>query len=152
MRNLAEPLIEHMVFDYKPFQIESGKIKEFASALGIENRIYFEKELAVQKGHKDIPVPPTFGTVIDYWNDRDFYQLFQLLDLDPSNVLHGEQLYEYVSDIYAGDTISSQMFLLNQFHKKGKNFFFLETIYKNQYKEIVLINRATMIQLVEVSL
>lgn len=140
-----------MVFDYKPFQIESGKIKEFARALGIKDRIYFEKKWAIHKGHKDIPVPPTFGTVIDYWNERDFYQLFQLLNLDPKHVLHGEQSYEYGNEMYAGDTISSQLSLLNQIHKKGKNFFFLETIYKNQYGETVLINRATMIQLVGIS-
>lgn len=149
---MSEPLIEQVFFEYKPFQIEPGKIKEFAKALGIEDLIYFEKEMAVQKGYRDIPVPPTFGTVIDYWNERDFYQLFQLLDLDPRNVLHGEQSYEYVSEIYAGDTILSKLYVLNQFHKKGKKFFSLETIYKNQFKEIVLISRATLIQLVEESL
>ncbi|MFC0272507.1 MaoC family dehydratase N-terminal domain-containing protein [Metabacillus herbersteinensis] len=149
---MAKLSTENLVFDYSPFQVEAGKIKEFALALGIRNPIYFDKESAVQKGYRDIPAPPTFATVIDYWNDLDFYQMLKQLELKPEDVLHGEQTYEYIKDIFAGEIIFAQVSLKKQYHKKGKNFFFLETIYKNQNGEIVLISRATLIQLLEVTL
>jgi len=133
-------------FLYDEFVIEAGKIKEFARAIGLRNPIYFNKEAALQQGFKNIPVPPTFATVIDFWNDQDFYQLFGFLNLQPENVLHGEQSYEYVGNIYAGDRISAEVTIKEISQKKGKTFYFLETIYKNQRSETVMLNQATLIE------
>lgn len=139
------------VFDYAPFLIEAGKIKEFAKALQLENPIYMNLEAAQSAGYQGIPVPPTFTTVIDYWNDRNFYKLFSdFLELDPNNVLHGEQAYEYYEMMMAGDSISAQVTVKDRFHKKGKNFFILETVYKNQRNEKTVISRATIIEILEV--
>lgn len=44
-------------FEYAPFKVEAGKIKEFVHSIGLTNPIYFDKEIALQKGFKDIPVP-----------------------------------------------------------------------------------------------
>lgn len=140
-----------MVFDYAPFLIEAGKIKEFAKALQLENPIYRNEEAAKSAGYRGIPVPPTFMTVIDFWNDRNFYQLFSdFLKLNPNNVLHGEQAYEYHKVMVAGDTIAAQVKVKEQFRKKGKNFFLLETLYRNQDNEITAVGRATIIEIAEV--
>lgn len=140
-----------VVFDYAPFLIEAGKIKEFAKALQLENPIYGDEEAAKSAGYRGIPVPPTFMTVIDFWNDRNFYQLFaDFLKLNPNHVLHGEQAYEYYKVMLAGDTIAAQVRVKEQFHKKGKNFFLLETIYRNQWNEITAVGRATIIEITEV--
>lgn len=141
-----------MVFDYAPFLVEAGKIKEFAKALQLENRIYMDAEAAKSAGYLGIPAPPTFTTVIDFWNDRNFYQLFSdFLKLDPNNVLHGEQAYDYHKAIVAGDIIFAQVTLKDQFHKKGKNFFLLETVYRNQHNEMMAVARATIIEMPEVN-
>lgn len=141
-----------MVFDYAPFLIEAGKIKEFAKVLQLENPVYTNAEAAKNAGYRGIPAPPTFTTVIDFWNDRNFYQLFsEFLKLNPNNVLHGEQAFEYYDVMVAGDVISAQVTVEEQFHKKGKNFFLLKTIYKNQWYETTAISRATIIELPEVS-
>jgi len=146
----VKPMPDHeggkLNFHYKEFLIEAGKIKEFARAIGLRNPIYFKKEAALQQGYKNIPVPPTFATVIDFWNDQDFYQLFGFLNLQPENVLHGEQSYEYMGNIYAGDWISAEVTIKEISHKKGKTFYFLETIYKNQLSETVMLNQATLIE------
>ena len=140
-----------MVFDYSPFLIEAGKIKEFAKALQLENPIYMDLEAAKAAGYRGILAPPTFTTVIDFWNDRNFYQLFEdFLKLNPNNVLHGEQAYEYREVMVAGDSISAQVTVKDRFHKKGKNFFLLETVYKNQRNETAVISRATIIEMPEV--
>lgn len=143
---------QEMVFDYAPFLIEAGKIKEFAKALQLENPIYRDVEAAKSAGYRGIPTPPTFTTVIDFWNDRNFYQLFSdFLKLNPNNVLHGEQSYDYHEVMIAGDTISAQVTVKEKFYKKGKNFFLLETVYRNQRNETVVISRATIIEMAEVN-
>lgn len=142
---------QEMVFDYAPFMIEAGKIKEFAKALQLENPVYIDAEVAKAAGYRGIPAPPTFTTVIDFWNDRNFYQLFSdFLKLDPNNVLHGEQAYDYHEAMVVGDSISAQVTIKEQFQKKGKNFFLLETVYRNQRNEITIVNRATIIEMQEV--
>lgn len=143
---MAERFEDEMVFDYAPFQVEAGKIKEFARAIGSRNPIYFDKDAAAAKGYRAIPAPPTFATVIDFWNDRDFYQLFQYLEIAPNDILHGEQEYEYIKTIYAGDVMKAQVIVKERFSKKSMNFFLLETVYKNQQDETVLINRSTLIE------
>lgn len=139
-----------VVFDYAPFLIETGKIKEFAKALQLKNPIHLNLEAAQAAGYRGIPVPPTFTTVIDFWNDRNFYKLFSdFLKLDPNNVLHGEQAYEYHEVMVAGDSISAQVTVKDRFHKKGKNFFLLETVYRNQRNETAVISRTTIIEMPE---
>ena len=140
-----------LTFDYAPFRIEAGKVKEFALALGLEDNIYFDRRYAKKQGYEEIPVPPTFFTVIDYWNDRNLYQMFDDLGLDQQNVLHGEQSYEYLEDVFVGDTLYPQASLVDQFQKNGKHFYFLKTIYKNQYSIPVVIGHSTLIQVLGVS-
>lgn len=139
-------MTELITFDYVPFQVEAGKIKEFAKAIGSNNPVYFDEVRAKENGHPAIPAPPTFATVIDFWNTRDFYQLFQEIGLNPNYVLHGEQEYIYIRPIYAGDTIAAQAIVKECIQKKSMNFFKLETVYKNQQDELVLINRSTLIE------
>lgn len=139
-----------VVLNYEPFKIEAGKVREFSCAIGSTNPIYFDHEKAIQAGYRTIVAPPTFYTVVDYWNKRDFYKLFDLLKLNPTNVLHGEQSYQYFHDVYDGDTITSQLVVLNQIEKKGKIFYKLETTYKNQQGLIVAVGKATLIQVLEV--
>lgn len=140
------------VFDYAPFLVEAGKIKEFVKALQLENPIYRDIETAQSAGYRGIPAPPTFTTVIDFWNERNFYQLFsEFLKINPNNVLHGEQAYEYYKTIVAGDMITAQVTVKEQFHKKGKNFFLLETVYRNERDETMVIGRATLIEMTEVN-
>ena len=124
------------VFHFEPFRIEAGKVKEFAKALGID-KVFTD----------NTAVPPTFFTVIDYWNDHDFYQMLEEFKIPTNNVLHGEQSYEYMVDVFIGDTISAKATLLKTLHKNNKIFYFLETIYTNQVNIPVAIGTATLIEL-----
>lgn len=142
---------ENFLFEFSPFAIEAGKVREFTKALGIENPVYEDVNAALDKGYSGMPVPPTFSAVIDYWNRRDIYQLFTQLGLKPENVLHGEQSFEYNGKMYVGDVIQATAELLKRVEKRGKNFFYLETCYKNQFDEIVLTSRATLIEVLEVA-
>ncbi|MBU9673169.1 MaoC family dehydratase N-terminal domain-containing protein [Planococcus sp. CP5-4] len=133
-------------FHYAPFRVEAGKVREFARALGLQNPVYFDRQAALDAGYRDIPAPPTYTTVIDFWNERDFYQLFSQWGLDPNDILHGEQSFEYGEDIISGDVITAKAVLTDQFDKKDKRFYQFETTYRNQNREVVRIGRATLIE------
>ncbi|WP_335870833.1 FAS1-like dehydratase domain-containing protein [Bacillus sp. 2205SS5-2] len=132
----------------KPFRftIERGKILEFVHAIGDRNPLYTDVDLAKEKGYRDIPVPPTFSTVIDMWGGLSFEALISLLEVNPLRVLHGEQSYEYHSTICAGDSITAVMEVIDQRAKSGMKLFTLQTNYFNDEEEIVLVATSVVIE------
>lgn len=132
---------------YTPFSIERGKIREFALALGLTDSIYFEVETAMKKGYRDIPAPPTFSTVIDFWNREPYYDFFDSLGLDPKEVLHGEQSYYFFEDMCAGDVVTGNVRVKEVISKKNKDFYSIETSYINQHHQKVRASVATLIHL-----
>ncbi|MFS0777139.1 MaoC family dehydratase N-terminal domain-containing protein [Neobacillus sp. 3P2-tot-E-2] len=138
---------EEMTHHYKPFEIERGKIKTFAKVLGLKNSNYYSQEEAQRQGYRDVVAPPTFPTVIEYTNDHDLYQFFDRLQLHPEKVLHGEQSYEYYEEICAGDTISATLTVERIEEKRNMTFYYLKTMYCNQFNELTVICMTTLIKM-----
>jgi hypothetical protein len=90
-------------------------------------------------------VPSTYATVMDFHGGMSFGKLTDLLEFDPSCVLHGGQQYEYKTPVYIGDTIEAVVFLTGKTTKKGMTFAKLETAYKRE-EETVIISRSTLIE------
>lgn len=134
-----------IVFRPFTFTVERGKIKELALAIGDLNPIYYDVEEAKKEGYRDIPVPPTFGTVMDFWGGLDFDTLVQTLNLNPLKVLHGEQEYQYEDIVYAGDVITVQAKVIKLLEKKGMKMIKLETNYKRD-GNTVMIARSMIIE------
>ncbi|WP_377890884.1 MaoC family dehydratase N-terminal domain-containing protein [Alkalihalobacillus sp. R86527] len=128
------------------FTVERGKVREFAKAIGDDNPIYHDVAFAKKNGYRDLPVPPTFATVIDMWGGASFEDLIEMLEVDPLKVLHGEQSYEYMKPIYAGDTITAFLKVVDQKEKGSLTLFTLETLYRNEKNENVLLARSVVIE------
>lgn len=133
------------IFNVQSFIVERGKIKEFAIAIGDNNPIYYDVEKAKEQGFRDIPIPPTFPTVIEMWSGLDFETLIQELELNPLMVLHGEQEYEYMEDICAGDVINCTAKVISHVEKRRMNFITIENQFTRDGK-IVLIARSNIIE------
>lgn len=132
-------------FSIDSFIVERGKIKEFVLAIGDENPIYKDLSYAKEMGYKDLPIPPTFPTVIEMWGGLDFETIIQELELNPLMVLHGEQEYEYLDEIYAGDTISCSAKVTAHVEKRRMDIITIEVVYKRDC-EVVLISRSNIIE------
>jgi len=93
--------------EYAPivWEVERGKIREMARAIGDPNPIYYDREAAVKAGYRDTPAPPTFLTVPMMWSSS-MPVLVNDLKINYFMVLHGEEGYEYYRDIYPGDTLT----------------------------------------------
>ena len=127
--------------------VERGKIREFARAIKDDNPIYSDEEHA-QKTVGGIPAPPTFTMTLGFWDDG---RSRPMLAYDVRRLLHGEQEFEYLAPIYAGDVLTATGRVSDVFEKAGARggtmtFGVLETTFTNQRGEKVLISRATLIE------
>lgn len=133
-------------YKYSPFKITAENIQEFAKIIGLSNPIYFNRNAAIEKGFRDIPIPPTFSTVIEYMNKHNLYHCFDKLGISAINLLHGEQSYEYIADIFSGDIITAELTIEKIKVKETNVFYYFKTVYQNQFSENVLICKATLIE------
>lgn len=133
---------------YAPFrfEVEKGRIRLFAEAIGERNPIYHDETAARQAGYRSIPVPPTFPfTIIMEAN-----QAFMILDelgIDKTRAMHGEQSFAYHADICAGDVITGRQKVVDMYEKKGGalQFVVTEIRLENQNREHVCDLRTTIV-------
>ena len=123
-------------------RVETGKIREFARAVKDDNTAFFADEGAL--------APPTFLMTIALWI-RDLGQTRSAVKLDYRRLLHGEQEFEYVKPIRAGDVLTFRSRTKDVFEKQGRRggtmtFVIGETEYRNQHGEVVAYTRNTAIE------
>jgi len=127
--------------------VEFGKIREFARAIKDDNPLYFDPEYANDEAG-GVLAPPTFTMTLAHW---DSGKGRPALDLDLRRLLHGEQEFEYLRPIHAGDVLTATTRVANVFEKAGSRggtmkFAVLETEFKNQKGVLVLRSRSTLIE------
>jgi acyl dehydratase len=127
--------------------VERGKIREFARAIKDGNPIYFDEEYAKRVAGGIMP-PPTFSMTLGFWDDG---RSRPLLTYDVRRLLHGEQEFEYLAPIHAGDVLTASGRVSDVFEKAGSRggtmtFGVIETTFTNQRGEQVLISRSTLIE------
>ena len=127
--------------------VERGKIREFARAIKDDNPIYFDDAYAKQSVG-GMMAPPTFTMTLGFWDDG---RNRPLLTYDVRRLLHGEQEFEYLAPVYAGDVLTATGRVADVYEKAGSRggsmtFGVLETTFTNQRGEPVLISRSTLIE------
>ncbi len=127
--------------------VERGKIREFARAIKDDNPIYFDEEYAKQVAGGIVP-PPTFSMTLGFWDDG---RSRPLLTYDVRRLLHGEQEFEYLAPIHAGDVLTAVGRVSDVYEKQGSRggtmtFGVLESTFTNQRGEKVLISRSILVE------
>ena len=122
--------------------VEFGKIREFARAVKETNPVYFDPARCV--------APPTFLMTIAHWIGN-LGETRSAVKLDYRRLLHGEQEFEYVRPIRAGDVLTFRSRTKDVFEKQGKRggkmlFVVGETEFRNQDGEVVAYTRNTAIE------
>src|SRR6267143_868391 len=90
--------------------VELGKVREFARAVKDDQPAY--------RGETPL-APPTFLMTIAHWIG-DMGQTRSAVKLDYRRLLHGEQEFEYVKPIRAGDVLSFRSRTKDVFEKDGQ--------------------------------
>jgi acyl dehydratase len=89
----------------EPYEVGREKIREFADAIGDPNPAYRDPDAAKALGHPDVIAPPTFAIIV---TSRAGHQVIMDPELgaDYSRLVHGEQRFEHVRPIRAGDVLT----------------------------------------------
>lgn len=136
------------------FEVERGKVAEFARAIKDPADVYLDEEAARAAGYETIPAPPTFPRTS--WFPR--YRPEGVKDhtgfdlgFDTSRILHGEQAYEYERPLYVGDVLTGDTTLEDVYQREGRHggtmtFSVLRTDFMDESGEHVLSSRTTNIE------
>jgi acyl dehydratase len=119
--------------------VERGKIREFARAIKDDDPMYFDEAHAMREAGGIMP-PVTFLQTVQHWDNDGSSRVRVPFDL--KRVLHGEQEYEFLKPIHAGDVLTAVSRIVDIYEKPGKrggsmSFAVTETEYKNERGELV---------------
>jgi acyl dehydratase len=126
----------------KTFPVERGKVREFATAIFDDNPLYLDEEAP--------PAPPTFTMTDQFW-PATFDEPMPDLGINYARVVHGEQEFEYLEPIRAGDVLNAETKVADAYTKEGKRggsltFIVMETRYTNQHGKEAVVARTTIIE------
>lgn len=113
------------------YQVGREKIKEYASALGIDNPVHFDVGEAHRAGFRDVVAPPMFAVV--YSSPAVAPAILDPeVELNFAAMVHGGQEFVWDEPACSGDEISTTAKCLSIEEKDGKGFYVFETNSVNQ--------------------
>jgi len=121
--------------------VERGKVAEFARAVLNES---------AEHSKPDAVAPPTFPQTLSFWRARQPRPSGGGEGRDMRRVLHGEQEFEYVRPLRAGDVLTATSKIVDEYEKEGKRggtmrFVVSETQFRDADGQIVAYSRGTSI-------
>lgn len=98
-------LVDRVFPSLPSYLVGREKIREFARATLATDPAHFDVEVAKARGYSDLVAPPTFPVVIQQ-GALDMLVADPEADIDFSRVVHGDQRFDYVRPVVAGDTLT----------------------------------------------
>ena len=106
------------------FDVEKGRLKFFAKAIGEKNPVYSDEAAAKAAGYKTIPAPPTFAFCLEM-ETNSLWDNIAAMGVPVGKTLHGSQSFKYHAPIYAGDQITFVTKVSDIVDKKGGKMEFI---------------------------
>jgi acyl dehydratase len=100
------------------FDVEKGRLKFFAKAIGETDPVFSDEEAARAAGYKTIPAPPTFMFCLEM-ESNSLWDNIAAMGVPVGKILHGSQSFQYHAPIYAGDRITFETKVSSIHDKKG---------------------------------
>lgn len=122
--------------------VERGKIAEFARAVLNDSAAYTAPGAVA---------PPTFPQSMALWRTRaGGPREVGRRGMDMRRVLHGEQEFEYLRPLRAGDVLTATSAVVDEYEKAGKRggtmrFVVTQTTFRDADGEVVAYSRGTTI-------
>ena len=113
------------------------KIREFAKAISDNNALYSDEEFAKKSKHGEIIAPPTFCVIFAI---KPFIAACTdpALNINLTNLVHGEQDFYFYNTIKNGDEIFTDGKIIDIQTKRNLDFLTVETISRLKNNEIVV--------------
>lgn len=115
-------------------EIEKGRLRFFAKAIGETDPIYTDEAAAKAAGYPSLPAPPTFIFAAEL-DANTLTPALREMGVNLQRILHGEQQFTYHAPICAGDTITVDSKFTDIYDKKNGALEFLvkESAVTNQH-------------------
>ncbi|KGN33799.1 hypothetical protein N802_08295 [Knoellia sinensis KCTC 19936] len=91
-----------------PYAVSADQIAAFADAVGSDDPLHRDAEVARAAGYADVIAPPTFAVTIAQQCDRAYVQDPEA-GIDYGRVVHGEQRFVHHRPITAGDALMGEL-------------------------------------------
>jgi acyl dehydratase len=104
--------------------VERGRVRFFARTIGERGTVFDDLEVARAAGHPDLVVPPTYFFTLENEREDPIGDLAPL-GVDQAAILHGEQAFEYLALVHAGDTVRVTSAFTDTYEKGGGRLLFL---------------------------
>jgi len=118
--------------------IEAGRLKFFAKSIGEANPIYSDEAAARAAGYAALPAPPTFLFAASL-DSGVVFQMLEEMQVPIGKILHGEQAFEYLAPIVAGDVITVRSKVSNIYDKKNGALEFIEIVQEAENQDGVRV-------------
>lgn len=148
-----EPRIGETNDSVQGLSVEPGKVAEFAAAVGHDEPMFKDSDVAAQLGFERIPAPPTFTrtSLFPRYRPPGTGRLGFDVGFDKRYELHGEQSYVFERPVFVGDTLSATTTLTNAYEREGSQggimtFAILETKFTDETGDPIVNERQTLIE------
>jgi acyl dehydratase len=98
--------------------IEKGRLRFFAEAIGETDPIYTDEAAAHAAGYPSLPAPPTFLFAAEL-DSKSVVAMLDDLGVALDRILHGEQQFTYLAPVCAGDTVTVESRISDIYARKG---------------------------------
>ena len=99
-------------------EVEAGRIRQFARAIGETRPEHVDVAAAREQGWPSLPVPPTMLFALEMEQPNPWIYM-ETIGMDLAEVLHGGQRFEYHQMAFAGDTLTFHVAIVDVVAKKG---------------------------------
>lgn len=104
--------------------VEKGRLKFFAKAIGETDPVYTDEEAAKAAGYSALPAPPTFAFCLEM-ETNSLWDNIAAMGVPVGKILHGSQTFKYLAPIVAGDRITFVTNVSDIYDKKGGKMEFI---------------------------
>ena len=123
-------------FPRSTYAVGREKIREYASAVGETNPLYFDVDVARAAGYADVVAPPMFAVV--YAGRAMVAALFDPeVGIDFAHMLHAGQEFEWGPVVVAGDEITTTTTVAEIGERAGMGSYVFRTESRNEREETV---------------
>lgn len=126
------------------YEVGREKIRDFATAIGETNPLYFDEAAARAAGYKDLIAPPTFLTTLNFKYSPAII-LDPELGLNYAFVVHGEQAYEHKRPVYPGDRLVGHGRIADITARGANEYLYVEASIETEDGEVVSLARSTIV-------
>lgn len=141
----VDPDLVNLVFEpTESYLVGREKIREFAAAVYATDEAHFDVGIATERGFSDVVAPTTFPVVLQ---DKTLQQLLAHPEahIDFSRVVHGDQRFDYVRPIVAGDELVAQLRVTDVKSLGGHSMVTSETVISTVSGEHVVTATSTLV-------